>query len=207
MGFNTVNAHDSPASPATSVAMDVQCNTSSGRPPAGPACVCWHGSTALALVDQDGRLVLGGPVTHPSAAATSLRASRTRPFPAPPAAHTELSTRPFPPPGSAEPSHHAPRRSYPARARRSCAPPPPLQWNAFAWRVTERGVRDMADRMISLGLAQLGYTYLNVDDTWSAQNRTAAGALAPHPERFPSGMKALGEYIHGARTGDARLLP
>ena len=40
------------------------------------------------------------------------------------------------------------------------------------------------------------YNYLNVDDAWSAKKRVG-GRLVAHKRRFPSGMKALGDYIHG----------
>ena len=56
--------------------------------------------------------------------------------------------------------------------------------------------------MVSEGLAALGYTYLNVDDCWSA-GRDAAGRLVPDPKAFPQGMKPLVDYVHskGLRFG------
>jgi alpha-galactosidase len=36
----------------------------------------------------------------------------------------------------------------------------------------------------------------NVDDCWMAMNRTAEGKLTHDPERFPSGMRALADYVH-----------
>lgn len=50
--------------------------------------------------------------------------------------------------------------------------------------------------MINLGLDKLGYQYINLDDCWQASTRTDEGKLQPDPIRFPSGMKALGDYIH-----------
>jgi hypothetical protein len=38
--------------------------------------------------------------------------------------------------------------------------------------------------------------YVNVDDCWADWNRTSAGALQGNATRFPSGMKALGDYLH-----------
>jgi alpha-galactosidase len=39
--------------------------------------------------------------------------------------------------------------------------------------------------------------YLNLDDGWSERNRTADGRLAAHRAKFPSGIKALADYVHG----------
>ena len=41
------------------------------------------------------------------------------------------------------------------------------------------------------------YVYLNLDDGWSERNRTADGRLAANKARFPSGIKALADYVHG----------
>ena len=49
---------------------------------------------------------------------------------------------------------------------------------------------------VSSGLRDAGYTYVNIDDCWMASKRSADGHLQAHPQRFPSGMKALGDYIH-----------
>lgn len=50
---------------------------------------------------------------------------------------------------------------------------------------------------MSTGLASLGFVYLNLDDCWQAQSRDSNGRVQPDSERFPSGMKALSEYVHG----------
>ena len=57
--------------------------------------------------------------------------------------------------------------------------------------------------MISLGLTKLGYEYLNIDDCWMLKERDAQGHMIPDPTTFPSGMKALGDYLHskGLRFG------
>ena len=47
------------------------------------------------------------------------------------------------------------------------------------------------DALVSTGLDKAGYTYLNADDCWIAQNRTADGKLAADPNRFPHGMAWL----------------
>jgi len=53
----------------------------------------------------------------------------------------------------------------------------------------------MADRLAEDGWRDLGYKYVNIDDCWSAKQRDAAGRLVPDPERFPSGIKALADYV------------
>lgn len=53
----------------------------------------------------------------------------------------------------------------------------------------------MADLLVSEGYAAAGYEYINVDDCWLAKTRDASGKLQADPERFPSGMKALGNYV------------
>jgi alpha-galactosidase len=73
---------------------------------------------------------------------------------------------------------------------------PPMGWNSwnhFAERVTDADVRSAADMLVSTGMRDAGYTYVNVDDTWEGK-RDAQGVLHTN-ERFPD-MKALGDYIH-----------
>ncbi|NXX19556.1 NAGAB acetylgalactosaminidase, partial [Podargus strigoides] len=55
---------------------------------------------------------------------------------------------------------------------------------------------EMADRLAEDGWRELGYEYVNIDDCWSAKQRDTAGQLVPDPERFPSGIKALADYVH-----------
>lgn len=74
---------------------------------------------------------------------------------------------------------------------------PPLGWNAwncFNKSVTEAKIRSAADAMVSLGLSDHGWTYINVDDCW-AKRREADGRIVP-AETF-SDMQALGAYLHG----------
>ncbi len=52
---------------------------------------------------------------------------------------------------------------------------------------------------MSEGYAAVGYEYINVDDCWLAKTRDASGRLQADPERFPSGMKALGSYVSQAK--------
>ncbi len=73
---------------------------------------------------------------------------------------------------------------------------PPLGWNSwnhFAGRVTEKDVRDAADAMVSSGLIDHGWTYINVDDCWQGE-RDAEGNIQGNA-KFPD-MKALADYVH-----------
>ena len=62
--------------------------------------------------------------------------------------------------------------------------------------ISERLIKTMADAMHEEGFVDAGYTYIQVDDCWAASKRNAAGAIVPDPVRFPSGMKALADYVH-----------
>jgi alpha-galactosidase len=69
-------------------------------------------------------------------------------------------------------------------------------WNTFATRINEQLVHETADVMVTSGMREAGYVYVVLDDTWSARKRDADGNLVPDPHKFPSGMKALGQYLH-----------
>ncbi|WP_432705197.1 glycoside hydrolase family 27 protein [Actinoplanes regularis] len=77
---------------------------------------------------------------------------------------------------------------------------PPMgwnSWNTFGCNISETLIRQMADAMVSSGMRDLGYQYVVVDDCWFNPNRDSSGNLQGDPTRFPSGMKALGDYLHG----------
>ncbi|WP_409482818.1 glycoside hydrolase family 27 protein [Arsenicicoccus dermatophilus] len=76
-------------------------------------------------------------------------------------------------------------------------------WNAYRCRIDERKIRAAADALVSTGLAARGYRDVDVDDCWQAPTRDAQGRLQGDPVRFPSGMKALADYVHakGLRLG------
>ncbi|WP_328348023.1 cellulose binding domain-containing protein [Micromonospora sp. NBC_00421] len=76
---------------------------------------------------------------------------------------------------------------------------PPMgwnSWNTFGCNINETLIRQMTDAMVSSGMKDAGYQYVVVDDCWMNPNRDSAGNLQGDPSRFPSGMKALGDYIH-----------
>jgi alpha-galactosidase len=75
---------------------------------------------------------------------------------------------------------------------------PPMgwnSWNTFACNVDEKLIREMADEIISSGMKNAGYIYVVIDDCWHGQ-RDSLGFIQPDPQRFPSGIKALADYVH-----------
>lgn len=68
-------------------------------------------------------------------------------------------------------------------------------WNKFEDKINEKLIRETADAMVEKGLLEAGYIYLNLDDLWHGE-RDEQGFIHEDPEKFPSGMKALGDYIH-----------
>lgn len=72
-----------------------------------------------------------------------------------------------------------------------------LSWNVVLSNVSESVVRETADALIEKGLFDAGYKWVGLDDDWqSGRERPAGGAPEPNPDRFPSGMKALADYLH-----------
>lgn len=69
-------------------------------------------------------------------------------------------------------------------------------WNKFACDINEELIREIADAMIEKGIADAGYVYINLDDCWHASERDADGFIQCDAERFPSGIKALADYVH-----------
>ena len=75
---------------------------------------------------------------------------------------------------------------------------PPMGWNSwnkFGCDVSEKLIKSVADAMVSNGMRDAGYNYLVIDDCWQV-DRDADGNIVPDAKRFPSGMKALGDYVH-----------
>lgn len=76
---------------------------------------------------------------------------------------------------------------------------PPMgwaSWNLFRNRINETLIEDIAKAMRDSGLADCGYTYVNVDDCWMSSTRDANGRLQGDLATFPSGIKALVEKVN-----------
>ena len=75
---------------------------------------------------------------------------------------------------------------------------PPMGWNSWnCWglSVSQEKVMSSAAALINRGLADYGYSYINVDDAWEAEERAPDGRIVTN-EKFPD-MKALGDWPHG----------
>jgi alpha-galactosidase len=76
---------------------------------------------------------------------------------------------------------------------------PPMgwnSWNTFSVHIDENLIKEMADAIEASGMKAAGYEYVVLDDAWLSKERDADGNLQGDPKRFPSGMKALGDYLH-----------
>jgi alpha-galactosidase len=76
------------------------------------------------------------------------------------------------------------------------APTPPMGWNSwnhFAEKIDARIVRAQADAMVTSGMKDAGYVYINIDDTWE-DKRDEKGFIHAN-EKFPD-MKTLADYVH-----------
>jgi alpha-galactosidase len=78
------------------------------------------------------------------------------------------------------------------------APTPPMGWNSwnfFNCGIDETKIKQMADAMASNGMKEAGYQYIVIDDCWQI-SRDKDGYVIADPVKFPSGIKALADYIH-----------
>lgn len=75
---------------------------------------------------------------------------------------------------------------------------PPMGWNSwnkFACNIDENLIKGIADQMVESGLRDAGYIYLNLDDCWHGE-RDSLGFIQADPVKFPSGIRALADYVH-----------
>ncbi len=80
------------------------------------------------------------------------------------------------------------------------APTPPMGWNSwnrFGVAVSDALLRETAEAMVRSGMRDAGYRYVVVDDGWEAPERDAAGDLVADPAKFPAGIRAVADAIHG----------
>jgi alpha-galactosidase len=76
---------------------------------------------------------------------------------------------------------------------------PPMGWNdwyAFHCNLDEQLIEQTADALVSSGMRDAGYDYVNLDDCWAAKTRDPNGNLQADPVKFPHGIKALADYVH-----------
>src|ERR1700739_4425400 len=75
---------------------------------------------------------------------------------------------------------------------------PPMGWNSwnkFGCNVSEDLIKSVADAITTNGMKDAGYQYVVIDDCWQV-SRDANGNIAADPKQFPSGIKALSDYVH-----------
>ena len=83
---------------------------------------------------------------------------------------------------------------------------PPMgwsSWNLFRNKINEKLILETAEAMVKSGLADAGYTYVNLDDCWQSSLRDKDGRMMGDLTNFPSGIKALVGKINelGLKTG------
>lgn len=83
---------------------------------------------------------------------------------------------------------------------------PPLMgwssWNTYGLDINEDLIKEQADAMVSTGLKDAGYNYINIDDGfWDGRNED--GSLRIDTQKFPNGMRTVADYIHskGLKAG------
>jgi alpha-galactosidase len=76
---------------------------------------------------------------------------------------------------------------------------PPMGWNSWnrfqCEGINENVIRQSADAVVATGLKEAGYQYITIDDCWQV-DRDKDGNIIPDPKKFPSGIKALADYVH-----------
>ena len=99
---------------------------------------------------------------------------------------------PAPDPNTLAPSQE------PGRTPNGLAKTPPMGWNSwnrFACDINEDLIRRTADGLVASGMKDAGYQYVVIDDCWHGP-RDENGFITADPQRFPSGIKALADYVH-----------
>lgn len=75
---------------------------------------------------------------------------------------------------------------------------PPMGWNSwnkFNCEINEHVIRKAADAMVESGMKEVGYEYIVIDDCWQV-GRDSLGFIVADRQKFPSGIKALADYVH-----------
>lgn len=93
---------------------------------------------------------------------------------------------------AAHPTDRRPDAGTPLRST------PPMGWNSWNSGIplTEQTVEQTIDAMVSSGMRDAGYRYVNLDAGWAAPTRGADGRLRADPKEFPGGIAALADYAH-----------
>jgi len=146
--------------------------------------------------DDQGRLTpFTGEITGEELSILPARAPQGKRPPQPTVVKRISNETAYVPPPEAAP-HHKPLPPFKPIPPNGLALTPPMGWNSwnkFSSRIDDKTVREIADAMVTTGMRDAGYLYVNIDDTWEAE-RDANGVLQPN-SKFPD-MKALADYVH-----------
>jgi alpha-galactosidase len=146
--------------------------------------------------DDQGRLTpFTGEIAGDELKILPARAPQGKRPPQPTVVKRISSVTSYVPPPEATP-HHKPLPPFKPIQPNGLALTPPMGWNSwnkFAGRIDDKAVREIADAIVSSGMRDAGYVYVNIDDTWEGE-RDANGVLQPN-SKFPD-MKALADYVH-----------
>jgi alpha-galactosidase len=88
--------------------------------------------------------------------------------------------------------------AFAQQQRDSLAVTPPMGWNSwnkFQCNVSEELIKSVADSIATNGMKEAGYEYVVIDDCWQV-SRDENGNIVADAQHFPSGMKALADYVH-----------
>ena len=69
-------------------------------------------------------------------------------------------------------------------------------WNKFACNINETLIYNSIDYLVSTGLRDLGYNYMNLDDCWQISRENVTKKIVPDAKKFPNGIKPLADYAH-----------
>ena len=92
-------------------------------------------------------------------------------------------------------TERAPRPRGGARASFATPPMGYNSWNFYHCNIDEHAIKETAQALIDTGLRDKGYEYVNIDDCWQV-GREPNGTIVVDPARFPSGMRAVADWLH-----------
>ena len=69
-------------------------------------------------------------------------------------------------------------------------------WNALGHNINDESLMTQMDALVSTGLADAGYIYFNIDDTYQNGRDSETGRLKVNETKFPYGMKKYADEAH-----------
>lgn len=73
-------------------------------------------------------------------------------------------------------------------------------WNEYGCDINEEAFVTVGKLLVGLGLKDLGYNYVNIDDCWSdkvLKRDNETKRILPDYEKFPRGISHVAERVHG----------